>query len=93
MLLMLTEKKKCSLNENCVLFHEFYEDFKPGSQPLRLLWGTSQRGKAREEPGYKGVSSQKAGGKNIKKLLLIKENQTPRVNEFSAFYVWEDARV
>ena len=29
---------------------------------------------------------QKPGSSNIKGLLLIKENQTPRVNEFSTLY-------
>ena len=60
-----------------------------------------------EEPGYVGVLQQKPGSRNIKGLVLIKENQkkkkkirrkkenqTSQVNEFSEFfYVWEDARV
>ena len=47
-----------------------------------------------EEPGYVGVLQQKPGSRNIKGLVLIKENQTSHVNEFSEFfYVWEDARV
>ena len=39
----------------------------------------------REEPGYIGVLQQKPGSRNIKRLRLIKENQTSQVNEFSAF--------
>lgn len=38
----------------------------------------------REDPGYVGVLQQKSGSKNTK-LPLIKENQTPQVNEFTAF--------
>ena len=38
------------------------------------------------EPGCIGVLQQKAGSRNIKRLLLIKENHTP-------FCVWEGARV
>ena len=30
---------------------------------------------------------------NIKRVLLIKENQTSHVNKFSAFLMWEEARV
>ena len=39
----------------------------------------------REEAGYIGVLQQRPGSQNIKRLLLIKENQTSQVNEFSAF--------
>ena len=37
----------------------------------------------RREPGYIGVFAAKT--QNIKRLLLIKENQTSQVNEFSTF--------
>ena len=42
---------------------------------------------AREEPGSAGVfakQKQKTSGENIKRLLLIKENQISQVKEFSA---------
>ena len=39
-----------------------------------------------EEPGDTEALQQRAGGLNIKRLLLIKENQiNPQVKEFSAF--------
>ena len=47
----------------------------------------------REELGSIGVLQQKPGSWNIKLLMLIKGNQTIRVNECSGFFVWEDARV
>ena len=36
--------------------------------------------------------SQRADSLNLKRLLLIKENQISQVKEFSAFYVWEGTR-
>ena len=38
-----------------------------------------------EEPGYIEVLQQRAGSLNIKRLLLLKENQISQVKEFSAF--------
>ena len=38
-----------------------------------------------DEPGYVEVLHQRAGSLNIKRLLLIKENQISQVKEFSAF--------
>ena len=38
-----------------------------------------------EEPGYIEVLQQRAGSLNIKRLLLIKENQISPVKELSAF--------
>ena len=38
-----------------------------------------------EEPGDIEVLQQRAGGLNIKRLLLIKENQITQVKEFSTF--------
>ena len=38
-----------------------------------------------DEPGYIRVLQQRAGSLNIKRLLLIKENQICQVKEFSAF--------
>ena len=53
-----------------------------------LLW----RGKG--GAGYIGVLQQKPASRNIKRLLLIKENQTSQVNESSMlFCVREEARV
>jgi len=39
----------------------------------------------REELGYIGVLQQKPGSQNMKRLLLMKENQTCEVKEFRAF--------
>ena len=41
--------------------------------------------RAGEEPGYIEVLQQWAGSLNIKRLLLIKENQLSQVKEFSTF--------
>jgi len=49
-----------------------------------------------EEPGYIEVFQKEASSLNIKRLLLVKENQITQVKEFSnlaLFCVWEDARV
>ena len=43
-----------------------------------------------EEPGYIEVLHQRASILNIKRLLLIKEDQIAQVKEFSAFLCWED---
>ena len=45
--------------------------------------GLLQTGKGK--PGHSGDLQQKPGIRNIKRLLLIKENQTSQVKEFSAF--------
>ena len=37
------------------------------------------------EPGYIGVLQQRAGSLNIKRLLLVKENQISQIKEFNAF--------
>ena len=73
----------------------------PKSWELCFVWQTKLRMEAlkttshivlrnrseevREEPGYRRVLQQKPGSQNIKRLLLIKENQTSQVNEFSSF--------
>ena len=53
-----------------------------------------------EEPGYTEILQQRAGSRNIKRLLFIKENHTSQVKGFSVFLmrdtqvqslVWEDA--
>ena len=38
-----------------------------------------------EKPGYIGDFATKPGGRNIKRLLFIKENQISQVKEFSTF--------
>ena len=43
-----------------------------------------------EEPGYIEVLHQRTSILNIKRLLLIKENQIAQVKEFSAFLCWAD---
>ena len=50
------------------------------SNPKRTA--QSRRG---EKPGNTEVLQQRTGSLNIKRLLLIKENQTSQVKEFSAF--------
>ena len=45
------------------------------------------------EPAYIEVLQQRAGCLNSKQLLLIKENQIPKLKNWVLFYVWEDARV
>lgn len=47
----------------------------------------------RGEPGYVKFLQQKLGSWNIRKLLLLKENQVSQVQELVLFYVWEDAAV
>ena len=44
-------------------------------------------------PGYIRVFQQRACSWNIKKLLLIKENQISQAKELVPFYIWEYARV
>ena len=39
----------------------------------------------RGEPEYIGILQQRAGSLNVKRLLLIIENQIPQIKEFSAF--------
>ena len=39
----------------------------------------------REKPGYIGVLQQRPGSRNMRRLLLTKENQKSQVNEFSTF--------
>ena len=38
-----------------------------------------------EEPGYIEVLQQRAGSLNIKRVLLVKENQISQIKELSAF--------
>ena len=50
---------------------------------LSALRGCSEE--VREKPGYVGVLQQKPRSQNIKRLLLIEENQKFQVNDFRAF--------
>ena len=76
-----TEKKKMhNLKvENYVLFGGPSEDFKPRI----ALQDCSEE--VRGEAGTIGVLQQRQGSRNIKRLLLLKENQISQVNEFSPF--------
>ena len=49
---------------------------------LKELLGGGKRG---EEPGYLGVLQQRTGSLNIKRGLLVKENQVSQVKALSAF--------
>ena len=71
--------------ELCFIRWEFlglqtWETASPVTQ--RELTTPRRRG---EEPGYIEVLQQRAGSLNIKRLLLLKENQISQVKEFSAF--------
>ena len=46
-----------------------------------------------EEPCYVELLQWRAGSLNVKRWLLIKENQISQVKEFRSFLLWEDARV
>ena len=82
-----TEKKKKKHNlkvESYVLF----SGQNWGHQP----WDTTSQitlrdcsGEAREEPGYTGLSAPKTRLLEHQKIMLIEENQTSHVKEFSAF--------
>ena len=48
---------------------------------------------ARRELGYVGVLQQRAGSRNIKRLLLIKETRYVNLRNLVLLYVWEVARV
>ena len=51
-----------------------------GHRSLRSLWGTALKSQNVWE-----FLQQRAGSQNIKRLLIIKENQTSQVNEISPF--------
>ena len=72
--------------ELCFIWQEFLglQAWGAASQvTLRELLRSSEE--VRGELGYIGVLQQGAGSRNIKRLLLIKENQISGVKEFSAF--------
>ena len=72
------EKRHNPKVENYVSLNDSV-DFKPRV----ALKGCSKE--VREQPGFIGVLQQRSGSHNTKRLLIIKENQIPRINEFSAF--------
>ena len=76
--------------ENHVLFGRQNWALKPRTQHLgseRLHW----RGKG--GPQYKGLFATKTINQNIKRWLLIKENQSSQLKEFNAFLYMGDAKV
>ena len=79
------KKKKCSLEvESSVYLAEIFRTSSPGdsisSSPERAAWRRWVG-----EPGFIEVLKQRAGSLNVKRLLLIKENQISQVKEFSVF--------
>ena len=58
----------------------------PGDRSARLLWGTSPKRQGRSQD-TKRISQ------GIKRLLLIKENQTYQVKEFSTFLCMRRCKV
>lgn len=78
--------------ENYVFLGGLSENFKPRGQSLKIALRDCSE-EVREELGYIGVLQDRPYSWNIKRVLLTKENQVSQVNEFSVFYVWEDARV
>ena len=54
-------------------------------KPRRQYLKRTELKRSGEEPGYIEVLQQRAGSLNIKRLLLIKENQISQVKEFSTF--------
>ena len=63
---------------------DFLRTSSPGAASQMALTDCSKE--VREEPGYIGVFQQSSGSQNIKRLLLIKENQTSQVKEFSTLF-------
>ena len=70
--------------ESYVLFSRHSEDFKSWRQDCQMALRDFSK-EAREESGYLGVFTTKRISQGIKRLLLIKENQTYHVKEFSTF--------
>ena len=75
---MLTHKKKYNLKaENYVLVDFLRNQAWEAVSQLTLRAYSKE---VKEEPWYIGVLQQKPGSWNIKRLLLIKENQTSQVS-------------
>ena len=66
---------------NYVLFGGQNWQLKSRSQPLRQLWRTAQKSWGRSQ----GMLHQKQSAQNVKRLPLVKENQTSQVKELSTF--------
>ena len=71
--------------ENYILTQRASWGLKPRRQSLSLLWGLLQE--AKEESGYVGCFAKKKKSRysECQKLLLIKENQTSKVHDFTTF--------
>ena len=57
---------------------------KPGNSISSNAERTAQWGWG-EEPGYKEILQQRTGNLNVKRLLLIEENQISQIMDFSTF--------
>ena len=82
----LKKKMNCLKVENCVWFGKLFEDSSPCKAAFHTLLDCSQQ--VREDLGYRGKQEflqQRPSSQNIKRLLLIKENQISQVNGFSPF--------
>ena len=66
---------------------DFLRISSPEAASQIVLRDCSERGE--EEPGYIGVLQQRPGSQNMKRLLLIIENEIFQVKEFSAFLCME----
>ena len=79
------KKKKHNLKvENYVLFGGLSKNLSlPGILPLRKLWGTNRRGRGGTRM-YRRFAT-KTSSWNIKRWLLIEENQTSLVKKLSTF--------
>ena len=85
-----TEKMHNLKVENYVLLDGLSENFKPRRQSFKIALRDCSE-EVREELGYIGVLQDRPYSRNIKRVLLTKENQVSQVNEFNVFCVWEDA--
>ena len=72
--------------ELCFIWWKFL-GLKPRRKHLKWLWENCSEkvGGGSEKPDYTEVLQQRAGRLNIKRLLLIKENQITQVKAFSSF--------
>ena len=75
---MLTHKKKHNLKAENYVLVDFLRNL--AWEAVSQLTLRAYCEEVKEEPGYIGVLQQKPGSWNIKRLLLIKENQTSQVS-------------
>ena len=75
-------EKNCTVWELQVKFYVGQKDCNPGDSISGSSEKLLQRGN--EEPGYIEILQQKTGSLNMKRLLLIKENQIAQVKQFSS---------